>query len=195
MSDESKDLTGNISKPGVEPVRQPPSGLGEPIPAKASAPKTLILGVGNLLSSDEGVGIHVIQRLQAEYQFPEEVQLLDGGTLGMDLLFYLENVRNLLIIDAVETGQPPGTLMRLAGEEVPAYFSLKMSPHQVGVPDMLFAAKLRDMYPEEVVLWGVQPATLDIGLELSPPVAAQVEPLVEKVVEELERWGLMVRRR
>lgn len=160
---------------------------------KTSTPQTLILGVGNLLASDEGVGIHVIQRLQAEYQFPEEVQLLDGGTLGMDLLFYLENVRYLLLIDAVETGQPPGTLIRLAGEEVPAYFSFKMSPHQVGVPDMLFAAKLRDMYPEEVVLLGVQPGSLEIGLELSPSVAAQVEPLVGKVMEELERWGVTTR--
>lgn len=162
---------------------------------KTSTPQTLILGVGNLLASDEGVGIHVIQRLQAEYQFPEEVQLLDGGTLGMDLLFYLENVRRLLLIDAVETGQPPGTLIRLAGEEVPAYFSLKMSPHQVGVPDMLFAAKLRDMYPEEVVLLGVQPGSLEIGLELSPPVAGQFEALVGKVIEELARWGVRVKRR
>lgn len=161
---------------------------------KTSTPTTLILGVGNLLASDEGVGIHVIQRLQAEYQFPEEVQLLDGGTLGMDLLFYLENVRNLLIIDAVETGQPPGTLIRLAGDEVPAFFSLKMSPHQVGVPDMLFAAKLRDLYPQEIVLWGVQPGSLEIGLELSPPVAAQLESLVARVMEELERWGGMVKR-
>jgi hydrogenase maturation protease len=142
--------------------------------------------------SDEGLGIHLIQRLQAEYQFPEEVELLDGGTLGMDLLFYLENVRNLLIIDIVETGQPPGTLVRLAGEEVPAFFGLKMSPHQMGVPDMLFAAKLRDLYPEEVVLLGVQPELLDIGLELSPPVAAQVEPLVANVLEELRRWGVVV---
>jgi hydrogenase maturation protease len=161
---------------------------------KTSTPTTLILGVGNLLASDEGVGIHVIQRLQAEYQFPEEVQLLDGGTLGMDLLFYLENVCHLLLIDAVETGQPPGTLIRLAGDEVPAFFSLKMSPHQVGVPDMLFAAKLRDLYPQEIVLWGVQPDSLEIGLELSPPVAAQLETLVGKVMEELVRWGVRVKK-
>lgn len=161
---------------------------------KTSTPKTLILGVGNLLASDEGVGIHVIQRLHAEYQFPEEVQLLDGGTLGMDLLFYLENVSHLLLVDAVETDHPPGTLIRLENDEVPAYFSLKMSPHQVGVPDMLFAAKLRDLYPQEVVLWGVQPGSLEIGLDLSPPVAAQVETLVGKVIEELTRWGVRVKK-
>jgi hydrogenase maturation protease len=190
MSDETKNLSDNTFKPGAEPVSQP-----EPIPATDSTPKTLILGVGNLLASDEGVGIHVLQRLPAEYEFPEEVQLLDGGTLGMDLLFYLENVRNLLIIDAVETGQLPGTLIRLAGEEVPAYFSLKMSPHQVGVPDMLFAAKLRDLYPEEIVLLGVQPGSLEIGLELSPPVAVQLESLVAMVIAELERWGVFLERR
>jgi hydrogenase maturation protease len=155
--------------------------------------KTLVLGVGNLLLSDDGVGIHTIQRLQKVAQLPEEVQVLDGGTMGLDLLYYLEGVSHLLIVDAVvEVGQPPGTLTRMAGDQVPAYLSLKMSPHEIGLPDMLFAAKLRDIYPEEVVVWGVQPETIEVGLDLSPPVAAQVDVLVEKILEELTRWGIAV---
>ncbi len=161
----------------------------------ARGDKTLLLGVGNLILSDEGVGIRVIERLQEEYQLPEEVQVLDGGTLGLNLLYYLEGVRRLLIVDAVETGREPGSLVRLEGDDVPAFLSVKMSPHQIGVPDMLFAARLKDIYPAEVVLWGVQPGVLDVGLELSPPVAAQVGPLVDRVREELARWGLVVRRR
>lgn len=157
--------------------------------------KTLVLGVGNLLLADEGFGIQVIERLQEAYHLPEEVQVLDGGTLGMDLLYYLEGVRRLLIVDAVETGGEPGTTIRLEGEDVPAHLSIKMSPHQVGVPDMLFAAKLRDIYPEEIVLLGVQPAVIDTSLELSPPVAAQLEPLVDQVCAELARWGLVVEHR
>jgi hydrogenase maturation protease len=154
--------------------------------------KTLVLGVGNLLLSDDGVGVHTIRRLQEVAQLSEEVQVLDGGTMGLDLLYYLEGVSHLLIVDAVETGGPPGTLTRIAGEQVPAYLSLKMSPHEIGLPDMLFAAKLRDLYPEEVVVWGVQPETVEVGLDLSPSVAAQMDVLVEKIIEELTQWGIAV---
>jgi len=156
--------------------------------------RTLILGVGNLILSDEGVGLHVLARLTTLYDLPEGVQTLDGGTLGLDLLYYLKNedeslVENLLIVDAVEMGKEPGSLLRLTGDEVPSYLSVKISPHQVGIPDMLLAAKLKDLYPRNVVLWGVQPGVLDAGLELSPPVAAQVDTLVENVVAELAEWG------
>ena len=157
--------------------------------------ETLILGAGNLLLSDDGVGVHAIRRLQESIEWPEEIQVLDGGTLGLDLLHYLEGVSHLLIVDAMETGQPPGTLRRLAGDEVPAYLSVKMSPHQIGLPDMLFAAKLRDLYPDEVVIWGVQPATTEVGLELSPQVAAQLDLLMERILGELARWGIQVRRK
>lgn len=154
--------------------------------------ETLILGVGNLLLSDEGVGIRVIERLQAEYELPEQVQVLDGGTLGLDLLYYLEGVENLLIIDAVEMESEPGTLLRMEGDEVPSFLSIKMSPHQIGIPDMLFAAKLRDLYPPNVVLWGVQPAELDVSMEMSPLMNARVDVLVGKALAELDAWGYAV---
>lgn len=154
--------------------------------------RALVLGVGNVLLSDDGVGVHAIRRLEEVVRLPEEVQVLDGGTKGLDLLQYLEGVSHLLIVDAVEVDEPPGTLRRLAGEEVPAYLSLKMSPHEIGLPDMLFAAQLRELYPDEVVIWGVQPATTEVGLELSPPVASILDALVEAVVKELEEWGVAV---
>ena len=157
--------------------------------------KTLVLGVGNLLMSDEGVGVRVVERLATAYDLPEGVQLLDGGTLGLDLLYYLEGIENLLIVDAVEAGKEPGTLLRLDGDDVPAFLSAHISPHEIGVPDMLFAAKLKDVYPRNVVLWGVQPALLDIGLELSPVVQAQVDVLVNKVVEQLEQWKYQPKRK
>jgi len=153
---------------------------------------TLVLGVGNLLLSDEGVGVHVIKRLVENYQLPEEVQVLDGGTLGMDLLYYLEGAENLILIDAVETRKEAGTLVRLEGDEVPAFLSMKMSPHQVGVPDMLAAAKLKDVFPKQLVLWGIQPELLEIGLDLSPTVEAKVETIIQNVLEQLEIWGHQV---
>ena len=152
--------------------------------------QTLILGVGNLLMADEGVGVHVIQRLVAGYQLPEEVQVLDGGTLGMDLLYYLEGVENLLLIDAVQAHKKPGTLVRLEGDEVPAFMSIKISPHQLGVPDMLAAAKLKgNCYPQRIVLWGIQPELMEIGLDLSPTVESQMASIIENVLEQLQAWG------
>ncbi|HSJ53923.1 MAG TPA: hydrogenase maturation protease, partial [Anaerolineae bacterium] len=111
----------------------------------------LVLGTGNLLLSDDGVGIHAVWRLGELADLPEEVQVLDGGTLGLDLLYHLEGVSRLIVVDAVKAGRPPGTLARLGGDEVPAYFSQKLSPHQIGLPDLLLAARLRDLYPQEVV--------------------------------------------
>lgn len=159
------------------------------IVAEPNKVQTLVLGVGNTLLSDEGVGVHVVERLVKLYNLPEEVQVLDGGTLGMDLLYYLEGVENLLLVDAVEAHREPGALVRLSGDEVPAFLSIKISPHQLGVPDMLAAAKLKGSFPRNIVLWGVQPASLEVGLELSETIAPLMDTLVEKVAGELRQWG------
>lgn len=151
--------------------------------------QTLVLGVGNTLLSDEGFGVHAVERLVKKYNLPKEVHALDGGTLGMDLLYYLEGVENLLIVDAVEAHREPGALIRLAGDEVPAFLSLKVSPHQMGIPDMLAAAKLKGSFPNNIVLWGVQPASLEVGLELSATVAPLVDVVVEKIIAQLQEWG------
>lgn len=157
---------------------------------------TLVLGVGNQLLSDEGVGVHVVMRLIEKYEIPiEEVLVLDGGTLGMDLLYYLEGKDNLLIIDAVQAGIDPGGRIRLEGDEVPAFLSVKISPHQIGVPDMLIAAKLKDIYPQNVVLLGIQPESLDVSLDLSSTVASQVDGIVIDIVDELASWGHTVQPR
>ncbi len=149
--------------------------------------KTLVLGVGNLLLSDDGVGIHTIQRLQAAHDFPEEVQVVDGGTCGLDLLQFLEGIERLIIVDAAKMNKPTGTVVRLEGKQVPAYLSLKTSPHEIGLPELLFAAKLIDIYPEKVVVFGVQPESLETSLDLTPSVEARVNELVELVAAEVMR--------
>jgi hydrogenase maturation protease len=151
--------------------------------------RTLVLGLGNILMRDEGVGVRAVERLAACYDCPSEVTLLDGGTLGLDLLPYLEEADRLLVIDAVDLGAEPGTLARLAGEQVPAVLSVKVSPHQVGLADLLAAARLRGVFPEEVVLLGIQPEIIEVGLDLSPRVATQVDTLVADAVAELKQWG------
>lgn len=154
------------------------------------ANNTLVLGLGNILLRDEGVGVRVIERLQEDYQFPGGVQVMDGGTLGLDLLAYVGDAERLLVVDALNLGAEPGTMARLEGDEVPAFLSIKLSPHQVGLADLLAAARLTGCCPRELVLWGVQPGVIEPGLDLSPPVAGQVEALVKRGLAELNGWGI-----
>lgn len=140
--------------------------------------------------SDDGVGVRVVQLLAERYRFPAGVTVLDGGTLGLDLLPRLEGVARLLVVDAVETGRAPGTLVRLAGDEVPVVLETKVSPHQMGLKDLLAVAMLLGFSPREMVLWGVQPERIGLGMELSPAVAAQLESLADNLLAELAGWGV-----
>ncbi len=146
---------------------------------------TLIMGLGNTIMSDDGIGPKVIGLLQQDGGLPEEVQLLDGGTLGLDLLPHLEGIERLIIVDAVETGKGPGTLVRLAGEEVPLAIETKLSPHQMGLKDLLAVARLMDCLPQEIVLIGMQPHCLEMDTELTPVVAERLPELLEMVRGEL----------
>ena len=152
--------------------------------------KTLVLGIGNLVMSDDGIGVRVVQELATRCRFPAGVTVLDGGTLGLDLLPYLEGVERLLIVDAVPTDGPPGTLVRLSGAEIPAVFAHKLSPHQVGLQDLLAVARLLGHEPAELVLWGVQPASIEMTMELTPVVADCLEPLIAHCLGELAAWGV-----
>lgn len=151
---------------------------------------TLILGLGNILLGDEGVGVRVVERLSTLYQFPEGTQVLDGGTLALDLLPYVEDADRLVVIDAVDMRAESGTVVRITDDEVPVFLSVKVSPHQMGLADILSAARLRGLSPGELVLWGVQPGVIDTTLDLSPSVAAQVDVLVDGVLADLSRWGI-----
>jgi hydrogenase maturation protease len=150
----------------------------------------LVLGLGNLLMADDSVGVRVAQYLAASFRFPDEVLVLDGGTLGLDLLPYLEEVDKLLVIDAVETGEAPGTLIRLSGDEIPLALATKVSPHQMGLKDLLTVADLQGYAPPVMVLWGVQPASVEMDMALTPAVADAITLLQEQVLKELAAWGV-----
>ena len=150
----------------------------------------LVLGIGNLLMADDGVGVRVAQGLSSRYSFPDGVTVLDGGTLGLDLLPRLEGVERLLVVDAVETGENPGTLVRLTGDEIPFALETKVSPHQMGLKDLLTVAALQGHVPLEMVLWGVQPASIELDMALTAAVAETLHVLQEKVLEELAVWGV-----
>jgi hydrogenase maturation protease len=140
--------------------------------------------------NDDGAGVLVVRALAEKYRFPEELTVLDGGTLGLDILPYLEGTDRLLVVDAVETGDAPGTLVRLTGDDIPLALATKVSPHQMGLKDLLLVADLQGHSPGEMVLWGVQPGSIEMDIELSPEVAGSLEVLQGKVLAELEGWGL-----
>ena len=150
----------------------------------------LVLGLGNALMSDDSLGVRAVERLQQEYRFPDGVKVVDGGTLGLYLLPFIEEADRALIIDALEMQAEPGTVFRLEGDEVPRAFASKLSVHQMGLQDLLAVADLQGYAPRELVFWGVQPASIEMKMELSPPVAAALNQLVDSVVKELDRWGV-----
>ncbi|KAA0895083.1 HyaD/HybD family hydrogenase maturation endopeptidase [Oryzomonas rubra] len=160
---------------------------------QAQAPDILVLGIGNLVMSDDGVGVRVVQELQKRCRFPPHVEIMDGGTLGLDLLPKLEGIGRLLVVDAVETGGTPGTLVRLSGKELPIALQTKVSPHQMGLKDLLAVAELLGHAPREMVLVGIQPASIEMGAELSINITAQLEKMIGNVLTELNKWGVEVR--
>jgi hydrogenase maturation protease len=154
-----------------------------------------LLGIGNILMNDDAAGVLVVQALAEKYTFSQELVVLDGGTLGLDILPFLEGIDRLLVVDAVETGEPVGTIIRMTGDDIPLALATKVSPHQMGLKDLLLVADLQGYAPAEMVLWGVQPGSIEMDIELSPEVAKAVVILQDKVLEELESWGIIATRK
>jgi len=152
----------------------------------------LVLGIGNVLLTDEGIGVRALNELERRYTFPENVELLDGGTAGIELLRHIRNRDYLIIMDAMKFNQEPGTVTRVEGNDVPAAFRTRISPHQLGLSDLLAAAMLTDELPPNLVLFGVEPENLDIGLNLTDTVEASVEKLTGAIIDELRSIGCSI---
>jgi hydrogenase maturation protease len=138
---------------------------------------------------DDGIGLAVLARLQERWQVPAGVELVDGGTWGMNLLPVIEDAGRVLLIDAINTNAPPGSLQRLSREQLPKYLATKISPHQVDLHDVLALAELRRTLPDDTMALGVQPERVEMIVELTPAVAQAVEGAVAQVVAQLEAWG------
>lgn len=156
--------------------------------------RVLILGFGNILLQDEGLGVRALQLLSQQYQLPPEAELCDGDCLGLGLLPRLEGFSRLLVVDAAEMRKNPGTIERLEGDEVCQRWDLKLSAHQTNLADLLSAAALVGYKFDKVVLYTMQPASMAAGLELSPVVQAALPRLVRMMVGELAQWGLALKR-
>ncbi|HKJ04109.1 MAG TPA: HyaD/HybD family hydrogenase maturation endopeptidase [Geopsychrobacteraceae bacterium] len=149
----------------------------------------LVLGLGNLVMTDDALGCRVADILTQRFVFPEQVEVLDGGTLGLDLLPRLEGIEKLLIIDALEMDAAPGTVFRLTGNEVPRAFANKLSVHQMGLQDLLAVSELQGHLPPELVVWGAQAESIEMGTGLSKAMSLALDDIVDSVVRELAGWG------
>ncbi len=149
----------------------------------------LVLGIGNILLQDEGIGVRAVQELERRYHTPDEVEFLDGGTSGIELLRHIRNKDLLIILDAVASSKEPGTVVRAEGDDVPATFRHRMTPHQLGLSDLLATAMLTGEMPGKLVLFGIEPGAMETGLDLTEEVAGSLDRLLDLIIEELEAHG------
>lgn len=155
--------------------------------------RIVVLGVGNILLSDEGVGVRTVEKLQRDFVLSAEVEVIDGGTTGMEMLEDLACADHIIIVDAVLGGHAPASIVRLAGEQVPVFFRTKLSPHQIGLSDVLATLELTGEQPGGVTVIGVEPVSLETAMALSPQVEAVLPEVVSLVVAELRQLGVVVK--
>jgi hydrogenase maturation protease len=149
---------------------------------------TVVIGLGNPLMADDGVGIAALERLRASGA-PADVELVDGGTWGMNLLPIIESAGRVLLMDAIDAGGAPGTLHVLERAQIPRYLATKISPHQVDLRDVLALAELRGNLPEQTVALGLQPERVEMSCDLSDAVQTRLDDLVAAVTHRLAVWG------
>jgi hydrogenase maturation protease len=148
----------------------------------------VVLGLGNLLLKDEGFGVHAMQALRDEIGPNTNFEFVDGGVLGLDLLPLVEDTRNLLVLDALDAGLSPGSVIELAGDQIPVFSNFKLSQHQLGFQEVIGLAKFRGKMPHNLFIIGVQPDDVSLGLELSEPVAEAIPEVLKRAQAVLAEW-------
>lgn len=155
--------------------------------------RILVFGAGNLIFADEGFGVHLIRYLQEHYTFPANVELYDGGTIGIMAAHKFDDADCVLMVDVVAVDGEPGTILRYDKEDILLKrLPTKLSPHQIGVQEMLTLAELRDCCPARVTLFGIIPECYDTSVELSPPLRSQLPVMAELLIAELMGMGVAV---
>jgi len=156
--------------------------------------RKIVMGLGNTLNKDEGLGVHALALLEKKLaEAAPEVEFLDGGALGLNLLPWVEEASHLLVLDSVVSRfSMPGQVMELEKDEIPLYRNIKMSDHQITFQEVLGLAKIRDHFPEHLRLVGAQPVDMNIGYGMSPEIEAVIPQILERAERVLREWGLVV---
>jgi hydrogenase maturation protease len=149
-----------------------------------------VIGLGNPLMGDDGLGLVALKRAETEWRFDDSVELIDGGTWGLSLLPIIESATHVLLIDAIRSHVPAGTLVMLLGEDVPRMMSTKLSPHQIDVRELLALAELRGTLPKHLIALGIQPESVEVRHALSYTVAQSLDQLIAIIVDRLRVWGV-----
>ena len=152
-----------------------------------------MLGIGNLLIGDEGVGCLTVEELSRRYTLPPSVECVDGGTAGFELLSMIDGKDQVILIDALRNDMAPGTVVMVEGEHVPKAFLARTTPHQLGICDVLAAAQLCETMPEHLTLYGIEPKQMEVGIGLTPEVEAGMEKIINAVVDQLRHYGYEVK--
>lgn len=155
---------------------------------KAPVASTVVIGVGNTIFSDDGAGVHAARLLQRDPRLPPHINILDGGTIGLELLPYVADATRVLVLDAMDGGEAPGTLMRMSASDL-LRNSVSRTAHQLGVVDLITALALVASYRQEIIVLGVQPAFTGWGTVLSVEVKRALDSLVEAALRQLLAWG------
>lgn len=158
------------------------------------AKRKIVLGLGNTLNGDEGLGVQAVRLLEERLgSVCPGVEFLDGGVLGLNLLPWVEEASHLLVLDAINARSDPGTLIELEREQIPLYTGIKMSDHQVSFQEVLGLAQFRGQLPDYLHLIGIQPADISVGVDLSSIVAEKMSQLLELAEARLQQWNLIVK--
>lgn len=150
----------------------------------------LLLGIGNILLRDEGIGVHTVNKIKERYLFEPEIDVIDGGTKGLELLPIFEGQKRALIVDAVDFGKEAGYISVVRNKEIPAQLHSKLSVHHIGLSEVLLAAQMLGIGPEEVFLVGIQPLSMETGIDMTPELSSKMEELIRVVVNTLKEWGI-----
>lgn len=148
------------------------------------------MGLGNILLMDEGVGVHAVNAFQQQYRVPDYVEIVDGGAAGLDLLPFIDGREKLLMVDAVNFDREPGYIDILQNDAIPAKFGVKASLHHLGLMDVLSIVKLSNTSPKEICLIGIQPKSMELGLDMTPEIWDKINALVERMVSKLREWNV-----
>nr|WP_317134708.1 HyaD/HybD family hydrogenase maturation endopeptidase [Sporolactobacillus laevolacticus] len=146
------------------------------------------MGIGNTLYSDEGVGVYALPLLEKALADVPNLEFVDGSTEGMQLLGPVENTQALIVLDAINANVKPGTIIKLEKAQIPSFNGIKMSVHQIGFQEVVSAAQLRERVPKKMVLFGIQPASLELGTELTDTARASIAILTNKVKQQINDW-------
>ncbi len=153
--------------------------------------RKIVLGLGNTLNKDEGLGVHLLHALRNRLGEPENFELVDGGVLGLNLLPLVEQCSHLLILDAVNVSKQPGTIVELSGDDIPLYSDVKMSQHQITFQEVLGLASIRGKLPEHMHLLGAQPADISVGADITLEIESIMPELIKRAKRVLTAWALL----